>query len=71
MSDDSFLAVDFLPMDGSKSGDAIPLWYRENGVMSIHVVDGGFTDTGQKVIEHINEHYDASATIDRVVLRNL
>jgi len=65
MSD--FFEIDFLDVESSKSGDAIPLRYRVNEVTTVHIVDGGFQDTGAKVIEHIKKHYDNASYIDRVV----
>lgn len=64
MSD--FFEIDFLDVESSKSGDAIPLRYQVNGQTFIHVVDGGFQDTGQKVVDHINRYYD-HFYIDHVV----
>ena len=66
MSD--FFEIDFLHLGSSKSGDAIALRYEINGITTIHVVDGGFQDTGEKVIEHINRYYDNPYHIDRVVV---
>lgn len=65
MSD--FFEIDFLDVESSKSGDAIPLRYQVNGQTFIHVVDGGFQDTGQKVVDHINEYYGYPSSIDHVV----
>ena len=62
-----FFEIDFLKVETKQSGDAIALRYRLNGVTSIHVVDGGFQDTGNHVVEHIRKYYGTSATIDRVV----
>lgn len=67
MSDD-FFEIDFLDVETAKSGDAIPLRYRLNGTTSIHVVDGGYQDTGKKVVEHIRQHYDNPSFIDRVIV---
>lgn len=66
MSD--FFEIDFLDIESSKSGDAIPLRYQLNNVISIHVVDGGFQDTGEKVIKHIKTYYDDPDFIDSVVV---
>jgi beta-lactamase superfamily II metal-dependent hydrolase len=66
MSD--FFEIDFLAVEAKKSGDAIPLRYQQNGVTSIHVVDGGFTDTGESVVAHIRKHYNNPTRIDRVVV---
>lgn len=53
--------VDFLPVgNGDKSGDAIVLRYGEPGSYRVMVVDGGTKESGQKIVDHINEHYSAS-----------
>jgi len=66
MSD--FFEIDFLDVETGKSGDAIPLRYQLNGISHIHVVDGGFQDTGEKVVEHIKIYYGNPSYIDRVVV---
>ncbi|MEO1018991.1 MAG: MBL fold metallo-hydrolase, partial [Pseudomonadota bacterium] len=50
-----------------KSGDAISLRYCINGDEYIHVVDGGFQDTGQSVVDHIKNYYGNPTYIDHVV----
>ena len=65
MSD--FFEIDFLDVESSKSGDAIPLRYQVNEAITIHIVDGGFQDTGPKVVEHVQKYYGKPAYIDRVV----
>ena len=65
---DDFYEIDFLNVDSKKSGDAICIRYQTNGVQRIHVVDGGFQATGDKVVEHINEHYSTPTYIDAVVV---
>jgi hypothetical protein len=63
-----FFEIDFLKVESSKSGDAIPLRYQIDGVTHIHVTDGGFQDTGDSVVEHINKYYGAPACIDSVIV---
>lgn len=65
MSD--FFEIDFLDVESRKSGDAIPLRYQGDDISYIHVVDGGFQDTGQKVIDHIQKYYGNPAYIDHVI----
>jgi len=65
MSD--FFEIDFLDVESSKSGDAIPLRYQIDSISYIHVVDGGFQDTGQRVVDHIQKYYGNPAHIDHVV----
>lgn len=62
-----FFEIDFLGVESPKSGDAIPLRYELSGVEYVHVVDGGYQDTGQKVIDHLKEYYNDPAAIDHVV----
>jgi beta-lactamase superfamily II metal-dependent hydrolase len=65
---DDFYEIDFLNVDSKKSGDAICIRYQTNGVQRIHVVDGGFQATGDKVVAHINDHYGKPTYIDAVVV---
>ena len=66
MSD--YYEIDFLGVDSPKSGDAITIRYQIGDEVSIHVVDGGFQLTGDKIVEHINAHYGAPNRIDHVVV---
>ena len=66
MSD--FFEIDFLDVESKKSGDAIPIRYSIDGVTRIHIIDGGFQDTGDKIINHINTYYDNPSTIDAVIV---
>jgi hypothetical protein len=63
-----FFEIDFLDVESTKSGDAIPLRYALDGVTRIHVVDGGFQDTGDSVIRHIQAYYGNPSRVDRVVV---
>ena len=65
MSD--FVEIDFLAVETAKSGDAIGIRYSINGETAIHAVDGGFLDTGEKLVEHIKIHYQAEY-VNHVVL---
>ena len=58
----------FFNIDSKKSGDAIPIRYRSNGKTFINVVDGGFQDTGDKLVEHINKYYSNPNYIDNVIV---
>jgi hypothetical protein len=62
-----FFEIDFLDVESAKSGDAIPLRYGTNGEEWVHVVDGGFQDTGAKVCAHIRKHYGNPTYLDHVV----
>ncbi len=63
-----FFEIDFIKIDSDESGDAIALRYQLNNTTRFHVVDGGFQDTGEKVIEHINTYYNKPESIDSVIL---
>lgn len=64
----NFFEIDFLDVESKKSGDAIPIRYSLDGIIRIHVTDGGFQDTGDTLIEHINKYYDAPSYINAVVV---
>ena len=59
--------IDFLPV-GNSNGDALVLRYGEPTEFWVHVIDGGFTDTADTVIDHIRSHYSANAFINHMVL---
>lgn len=61
-----FYEVDFLPVGNSTSGDAICVRYEINGKKFIHVIDGGYEEDGQKVLDHLSDYY-GSDEIDHVV----
>lgn len=62
-----YIEIDFLDVESGKSGDAITIRYSVGGVVGVHVVDGGYVDTGEKIIGHIESHYSATH-IDNVIL---
>ena len=66
MSD--YFEIDFLDVNAKESGDAIPLRYKIGTETRIHVTDGGFQKTGDKIVEHINQYYDEPDTIDAVIV---
>jgi beta-lactamase superfamily II metal-dependent hydrolase len=54
--------IDFFPVgEGEKSGDAIALRFGNltgsRSEQSVVVVDGGFKDSGQQLVEHIRKYY--------------
>ena len=63
-----FIEIDFLEAGDKNSGDAITIRHRSNGLNWVYVVDGGYTNDGQKLIQHIREYYDEPFFIDHVVL---
>lgn len=63
-----FFEVDFLGVETKSSGDAITVRYSINdSEPSIHVVDGGYIETSDKIIAHLQKHY-GSTVIENVVL---
>jgi len=62
-----FFEIDFLDVEAKKSGDAIAIRYSINNISWIHVVDGGYQDTGTKLVEHIRKYYGNPTYIDHVV----
>jgi hypothetical protein len=65
---EDFFEVDFLNVQSKKSGDAIPIRYCVDGNIRIHVTDGGFQDTGDVIIKHINKYYGSPSFIDAVIV---
>lgn len=63
-----FFEIDFLNVESKKSGDAIPLRYSINGTHRIHITDGGFQVTGDKLVAHIDKYYNDPDYIDSVVV---
>jgi beta-lactamase superfamily II metal-dependent hydrolase len=50
--------VDFLPVEaGEKSGDAIAMKIWNDRVWWVIVIDGGYTDDGDALVDHINRYY--------------
>lgn len=66
MSD--YYEIEFHNVDSKRSGDAITMRYQLDGVTTIHVIDGGFQDTGEKISTHIQNHYDNPRFINHVVV---
>lgn len=62
-----YFEIDFLGVETAKSGDAITLRYSINGAEGVHVVDGGYLDTGDQIVEHLKVHY-GTTIIDHVIL---
>ena len=63
-----FFEIDFHDLKAKGSGDAITVRYQINEVTYIHVVDGGFQQSGAIVVDHIRKHYDNPGYIDHVVV---
>jgi beta-lactamase superfamily II metal-dependent hydrolase len=60
--------VEFHPVgDNTKAGDAISVRYWVNGVYEVMVVDGGTSDSGAALVEHIKQHYGPQTVISHIV----
>lgn len=64
----NFFEIDFLDVETASSGDAITIRVGQNGVQTVSVVDGGYTDCSDKILNHIRTHYDGITVINHVVL---
>lgn len=64
----NFFEIDFLAVETAKSGDAIAVRSAVNGLQYINVIDGGFTDMGEKIVDFLETYYDNQTYIDNVVL---
>lgn len=62
-----YYELDFLVVEIGKSGDVIIFCYLIDGVVGIYVVDGGYFEIGDKVVEYIRMYYGVMY-IDYVVL---
>ncbi len=64
------IQIDFLPVDsGEKSGDAIAFRYgdfSDRRLYQVVIIDGGTKDSGNRLVEHINEFFDTNH-VDLVV----
>lgn len=65
MSD--FIELDFLDVESEKSGDAITVRYSVVGSDAVHVIDGGYIDTGDKLVAHLKKWYGGTS-VQHVVL---
>lgn len=63
-----FFEIDFLAIEAKKSGDAITMRYSSDGKEVIHVVDGGFEETGEKIVEHLQRYYRDDPIIENVIV---
>jgi beta-lactamase superfamily II metal-dependent hydrolase len=61
--------IDFL-RPGDSNGDAIAIRWADtkDSPFYINIIDGGFTDTGDQIIEHVESHYGKQAKVANVVL---
>ncbi|KJC52190.1 MBL fold metallo-hydrolase [Bradyrhizobium sp. LTSP857] len=64
---DDYFEIDFLDVEAKKSGDAICVRYKKAGNTFIHVIDGGYQQTGDAVVQHIRKYYNNPTFIDHVI----
>lgn len=62
-----FYEIDFLGVETKKSGDAIALRYEKDGHSFIHVIDGGYSSTGEVLRDHIVKMYGNPSYLDNVI----
>ncbi|MGB8423142.1 ComEC/Rec2 family competence protein [Paraburkholderia sp.] len=61
--------VEFMPVgDASRAGDSIIVRYGEENDYKLMVIDGGTTDSGEKLVEHLRAHYGHDVTVEHAVL---
>lgn len=65
MSD--YFEIDFLGVETKSSGDAIAMRYSIQGVRGVHVIDGGYLDTGDQIVSHLKTYY-GTTHVDHMVL---
>jgi glyoxylase-like metal-dependent hydrolase (beta-lactamase superfamily II) len=61
------IAVEFLPV-GDSNGDAILVKYGDASGFYLHVVDAGYADVGEQMIEHIERYYGRNVMINNMVV---
>ena len=63
-----FIEIDFIEAGERGSGDAIAIRHHSKGRDCIYVVDGGYSEDGQKLLDHIEHYYNNPGRIDHVIL---
>src|SRR5262249_20657113 len=61
------ISVDFLPV-GDSNGDAIIIKYGGSDAFYLQVVDGGYTEVGEDMVEHIEKYYGQGVVIADMVV---
>ena len=59
--------LDFLPV-GNSNGDAICMQYGVSTGVYVHVVDGAYAETGEKIVDHIQQYYGRNFFVNHMVL---
>ena len=63
-----FIEIDFIEAGERGSGDAITIRCRRGISEFIYVIDGGYTNDGNKIVDHIRKYYGVNYTINHLVL---
>ncbi len=63
-----FIEIDFILAGEKGSGDAIAIRHRRGDSDFIYVIDGGYTDDGRKIVDHIHKYYGENSSINHIVL---
>jgi beta-lactamase superfamily II metal-dependent hydrolase len=61
------IEVEFFPV-GEGNGDAITVKYGDQTGFYLNVVDGGYSSTGEKLVENIAKHYGKDVIITHMVV---
>ena len=61
------IAVEFLPV-GDSDGDAIVVQYGDQIGYRLNIVDAGYAEVGEQVVEHIEQHYGRDVVIHNMVV---
>jgi beta-lactamase superfamily II metal-dependent hydrolase len=61
------ISVDLLPV-GNSNGDAIVIKYGQGDTFYLQLVDGGYEQVGEKMIEHIEKNYGKDVIIADMVV---
>lgn len=68
MATTDILEIDFLAVETAKSGDAIPIRSVRSGIQTVYVVDGGYSETGPRIVDHIRKFYGGTNVVNHAVL---
>src|SRR5262245_37981408 len=61
------IAIDFLSV-GDSDGDAIIIQYGDGKGFNLQVVDGGYAEVGEHMVEYIEHYYGPNAVISDIVV---
>jgi beta-lactamase superfamily II metal-dependent hydrolase len=61
--------IEFLAVgSGAKPGDAIIVRYGDQTTYKLMLVDGGTSETGDKIVAHLKKHFGPTAALEHVLL---